>query len=116
MEDGGAFGRREAGQVEFLEGGRGNCRNLRPRIHRRRSGVAPFAKATVGRDVLELEREEFEGEGVELSVGQDGTRLGAKFGEARLQPGGETGKWISCVHAVLVEHRLVVRDSRGTSV
>ena len=67
MEYGNAFGRREGGQLQFLEHGRRDDRNFRPVLdgagHQFPAG-ANFPVSGIG---FELEGEQFEGERIEIS-------------------------------------------------
>jgi hypothetical protein len=76
MENRRAFFRRQTGQFQFLERGGGHGGNLRPMFDNLGCEPAGFADFPVGGVLLELQREEFEGESVEfIFVAADVRRL-----------------------------------------
>ena len=109
MEDRGAFFRRNAGKLQFLERHRRHGGNLRPMLNGLRRSFSHFADFSVSGVVLELQPEKFQGEGVKILVGADVRRpklssicietpYVVSDKEALAQARGETGKFF--VHAV----------------
>ena len=69
MENRGAFVWRQTGQFQFLERRGRHGGNSRPVLHNFGREAARGADFPVGRVVIELEREEFEGELIKFSEG-----------------------------------------------
>ena len=60
MKNRGAFFRRKAGQLEFLECNGWHGRNLRPLLHRLRGKLAGQTNFVIGGVIFELKREKFQ--------------------------------------------------------
>ena len=70
MENGGAFCRWNAGKFQFLEYRRWYRRDFRPMLDRPRHQFPTLTDFPIGWIVFQLEREQFEGEGIKISEGR----------------------------------------------
>jgi len=87
MEDGGAFHRREAGQLQFLERAGWHGGNLRPLRHHRWRQFARRTDFPVSGIVPELKREQFQRQRGERQIGNRKSEIGNTLTQAR----GEVG-------------------------
>ena len=83
MKDGSALVRRDARQLQFLECAGGHSRDLRPMLDDFGRQATCFADFPVGRIVLELESEQFEGQFGELPIANRRLPIGNRLAQAR---------------------------------